>query len=259
MNDIFFSNSYIFQDCRFKYSHTSNNSLFGIQEHTFAYIIEGFVTFKDGRTAGPGSLIYTPKGTQGLSQWKGNPNIYHKVFRVNHLPTHINAPLKTYIIECDEEIKNKFKNIPTKPEKIYTALKMFYDALESVLPYLPSGKQRKEDIILDTAKKYIHYRHMQSIAEISKALGVSESYLYSTFKKKLGITPNDYRLQQISEIAVNLLSTTDKSLEEISSMLNFSSGAYLRKIIKKTTGKLPSEIRNDAKISGGTKEPKKIK
>ena len=38
---------------------------------------------------------------------------------------------------------------------------------------------------------------------------------------------------------------TDKKIEEISSMLNFSSSSYFRKILKQHTGKTPREIRKN--------------
>ena len=43
--------------------------------------------------------------------------------------------------------------------------------------------------------------------------------------------------------AVELLITTDMQVEEISSLLNFSSTSYFRKVLYKHTGKTPREIR----------------
>ena len=44
-------------------------------------------------------------------------------------------------------------------------------------------------------------------------------------------------------MAVELLTTTDKTVEEISSLLRFSSAAYFRKVLRKHTGLTPKQIR----------------
>ena len=44
-------------------------------------------------------------------------------------------------------------------------------------------------------------------------------------------------------MGIDLLVTTDKKIEEIADMLNFSSGSYFRKVLKKHTGCTPREIR----------------
>jgi AraC-like DNA-binding protein len=75
---------------------------------------------------------------------------------------------------------------------------------------------------------------------------VSTSGLYSIFKKQLGKTPNELHAEILCEKAVSLLSTTDKSVQEISDTLGFSSTSYFRKILKKHTGKAPLEIRKEA-------------
>jgi len=41
------------------------------------------------------------------------------------------------------------------------------------------------------------------------------------------------------------LLTTNKTVEEIASLINFSSASYFRKVLKKHTGSTPSEIRKN--------------
>ena len=72
---------------------------------------------------------------------------------------------------------------------------------------------------------------------------LSEPHLYYLFKKAGEVTPNEYRQKSLCDRAVELLITTDNSVEAISDMLGFSSSSYFRKILKKHTGKSPREIR----------------
>ena len=62
------------------------------------------------------------------------------------------------------------------------------------------------------------------------------------------MTPNEYRQIRLCEIGIELLSTTDKKVEEICNILHFSSSSYFRKILKKYTGCTPSEIRKRESI-----------
>ncbi len=55
--------------------------------------------------------------------------------------------------------------------------------------------------------------------------------------------PNEYRQRRLCECGIELLISTDKNLEEIATLLDFSSGSYFRRVLKKHTGKTPREIR----------------
>jgi len=72
---------------------------------------------------------------------------------------------------------------------------------------------------------------------------ISEPYLYTLFKKVTHITPNDYKQKILCEMGIELLLTTDKKIEEITTILKFSSSSYFRKVLKKHTGLTPREIK----------------
>ena len=59
-------------------------------------------------------------------------------------------------------------------------------------------------------------------------------------------TPNTQRQIILCERAVELLTTTDRPIEEISTALGFSSSAYFRKVMREHTGMTPREIRKNA-------------
>ena len=60
------------------------------------------------------------------------------------------------------------------------------------------------------------------------------------------MTPNEMRQQIAVEMAVKLLITTEKSVQQISDKLGFSSTDYFRRILRKHTGKTPRQIRSGA-------------
>lgn len=101
---------------------------------------------------------------------------------------------------------------------------------------------------VEKANDLIRKNPRQKISNIAAACGISESGLYYSFKKTFGITPNRARQMALCSNAVELLSTTDLSVEEISSRLGFSSSSYFRKVFRSCTQHTPREIRHNSQF-----------
>ncbi|MBQ1211258.1 MAG: helix-turn-helix domain-containing protein [Clostridia bacterium] len=86
-----------------------------------------------------------------------------------------------------------------------------------------------------------------TVGEVAAYCGVSESGLYALFKSTLNETPNRVRRQILCERAKELLSTTDLTVEQISSQLSFSSSSYFRKVFYEHIGKTPREVYREAR------------
>ena len=69
------------------------------------------------------------------------------------------------------------------------------------------------------------------------------SALYHIFKTENNLTPNELIQKIRCDKAVVLLTTTNKSIQEISDILEFSSTSYFRKVLYRYTQKTPKEIR----------------
>ena len=100
--------------------------------------------------------------------------------------------------------------------------------------------------IMQQISEYISNNPNVRISELAKHCNVSEPGLYSIFKRNLNKTPNTIRNEILCEKAILLLTTTNKSIQEISEELSFSSTSYFRKILKSYTGKTPREIRKNS-------------
>lgn len=66
------------------------------------------------------------------------------------------------------------------------------------------------------------------------------------FKEKAGCTPNDYKLKVKYQKGTELLLTTDKSVEEISAIIGFSSASHFRRVLKSQIGLTPKEVRKNS-------------
>ena len=80
--------------------------------------------------------------------------------------------------------------------------------------------------------------------------GLSLSNFYSLFKKYTGLTPVEYKNTYRVRMAQQLL-LQNKSIDEITERLNFSSPAYFRKVFKSVTGMLPGTYKKNASGYGG--------
>ena len=87
------------------------------------------------------------------------------------------------------------------------------------------------------------YLQIKNVCEIADKLSYSEYYLSHLFKRKMGITIKEYLTNKKLSYAMQLLVTSDMSVEKISDSLGFSSAHSFRRMFKKYTGVSPSEYK----------------
>ena len=87
------------------------------------------------------------------------------------------------------------------------------------------------------------YLQIRNVSEIAEKLSYSEYYLSHLFKKKMGITIKEYLTNKKIAYAIQLLETSEMSVEKISDSLGFSSAHSFRRMFKKYTGSSPSEYK----------------
>jgi AraC-like DNA-binding protein len=82
-----------------------------------------------------------------------------------------------------------------------------------------------------------------SLSELAARSNVSPSHLGERFRTEVGVPPRQYLLQARLNRALELLSEGDLSITQIALDLGFSSSQHMAAMIKKRTGKSPSEHR----------------
>ena len=99
--------------------------------------------------------------------------------------------------------------------------------------------------ILPKAAAYIqdHLGEDLSIKKISKEINASKSVLYKKFQNQFHCTVGEYINKKRVERAVQLLTTTSLSMEDISQVCGFSSGSYFTKIFKQNMGVTPLKFK----------------
>lgn len=106
----------------------------------------------------------------------------------------------------------------------------------------------------------IHYQHIESLkdmigfikenyadrislAEIATSGNVSKSSCNSIFKKHTGHTPNEYLIRYRLDKAMELLSTSDRTIGTISGMCGFTSASYMTEQFVKSYNITPRDFR----------------
>lgn len=215
--------------------------------HFFRKIVSGKVRIVSGKTElhlQSGDYVFLPKGLKFRTYWTPeNGCIRFYSFGFSLIPLEVPPDLQMQKLNCTPEQIALFRELEENLQVNPTSIGMLYRFFGAVLPKMAVSQRSKADQQLDAALAFMQANRGYTMADVARHCGISECSLFLKFRKHLGKTPVEIRHQLLCEEAANLLTSTDLSIEEISSRLGFSSSSYFRKILKKTTGQTPTQIR----------------
>lgn len=140
---------------------------------------------------------------------------------------------------------NKIKAVATL-EEIFDYYAAVYEAVIRALKEAEhhTDEDRKLDsIILDYIKE--NYTNAElSLQYLTDKFGISNKYISLLCKNELGVTYLQYVHEKRIGHAVELLETTDDTLEKISELSGYTSQLTFRRNFKMVTGMNPSDYRN---------------
>lgn len=248
MKHSLFSDRCKFMDYQFtKYRHT--DAADGANMHFLAVVEEGTCRLVSKKTTvelQAGDAFYIPLGIPYHSYWYGKPNIRFLSFGFTMFPEAVSVKYAMQKLPSDEITLSLLRAIPRQRQPDSNALAKLYTALSHVLPHMRYDDANSAEVVLENAKHYMIRHPEKRIPDVAKYCCISASRLYAIFKEVAGVSPNEYRQELLCKQAEDLLITTDRSIQDISDCLNFSSPSYFRKILRKYTGKTPREIRKEA-------------
>lgn len=250
MNDIEFFNNFTFREFIMSGTHTTDNT-HGVECHFLGYMKHGhgvLISDKESIEVYPKDLFYIPKGCKYRSTWIGEEIVRFDSIRFNHFPTRMSAGYVLQKIPYDEEIYSFYLTLSDNKELSSASIGKLYTLLGMLEPIMVQAQSNKPSDVVQRALDLMYVDHMRSIPEYAANCGVSESLLYLYFKEYAKETPNSARQRIACEKAINLLTTSTLSVEEICSRTGFSSSSYFRKILYSVTKKTPTEVRKSASI-----------
>ncbi len=183
--------------------------------------VYGWVTFIDGNS----DDIIGKMGLSNKNRIYSTQNIdeIEKVFRDMLYVKHGNADTEIYMDSCLLHLLSlsKYEKTPSRYE-------------ENV----------SENKYLGAALQYITFNFKKTdfrIADISKAIGISENYLRTIFREEMGISIRDYVIRERINIAVTLLKTSNYNINEIAQFCGYNDYKQFSEQFKKIMGVSPSK------------------
>jgi AraC-like DNA-binding protein len=224
----------------------TDNTQKGISKHYFGYLIKGNAKIKTKKAeliVKPNEIFYIPKGLKYQSEWFGEEiEFYSFGFEISP----INKSFVLQKIDCGEKAREVFHELCQEIHFKQIGIGKLYYFFELVAGGMIEADMPIANAVVEKAIEFMSNNPTVRIPDVAKACNISEPSIYLLFKKNLSKTPNEVRNKILCDKAILMLSTTNKSVEEISNTLNFSSTSYFRKILKAYTGKNPLQIRKES-------------
>jgi len=90
-----------------------------------------------------------------------------------------------------------------------------------------------------------NFANMISLEQLAEQVGISKYYFLRSFSKAIGMTPNDYVNRKRIEHSLELLLSTDYSLELIAREVGYSNASYFIRVFRKMIGQTPATFRSN--------------
>ena len=250
MNDITFTSGFNFRTIVFdKFHHTDNRA--GAPEHYFAYMLSGrckITTESETVEIHEGDIFYIPNKCSYQSYWYGEPEIKFVSLGFICLPNFENRSYPVQTIPSDPQSVDIILSLADHMTLSASDIGTFYTLVGILMPKMSHYTLCRTREIVEKTQKFLAEHPFAKTADVAKYCAVSEAALYSAFQKASDITPNQLRNQLILEKAKDILITTDKPIEYISNLLQFSSASYFRKKFKEHFNMTPKEMRKRYRI-----------
>lgn len=250
MNQSLFSENFrflLFSYCTYHY----NDARQGNDCHYIGFMRKGEGRLTDGKTTlvvREGELFYIPMGFCYESHWSGSPEVTFDSYAFSYFPRPSFGTYPLQKIPTSSKILERLEALATHKTVDCHSIGCLYLLLDAILPVMQIENFGNKQVVVDEAIRYMQGTAKCSVPDLARYCRISESGLYSAFRTVKKCTPVEMWHRVQSERAVNLLLTTDLSIEAISERLGFCSTSYFRKILRATTGKTPREIRKSASI-----------
>lgn len=249
MQEVNFYKTFNFNIFKFDGYHLTDSTKSPVSHHYFGCLIKGTAKIKTHRTElllKPDEIFYIPKGLKYQSQWYGDDNKKIEFYSFGFEISPINNNFVLQKVNCNRKAKEIFYELCNDIYLTEKPIGKLYYFFSLVSENMKKTKHTHINPIIEEAIHYMSENPNLKISDIARLCNISEPNIYLIFKKHLNKTPNEIRNKILCDKAVSLLTTTNKSVQEISDTLGFSSTSYFRKILKIHTGKIPLEIRKES-------------
>lgn len=244
MNDVEFYNGFSFR--LYEFIHNRSHIFDAMPYHFIAYVYKGIAHFvsQDGDfTVTSGDFFYLPKGLNYRSSWEVDEEVRFATFGFSFFP----QPEKRYYpmqkIRAVPEAVRLQAQLVANRRVSSTSVGILYQLLGCLQPHMTYAEQSKKTVLVEQAENYWQEHPFANAQETAQVCGVSASSLYAAFRDVRECSMVEAKHKLLADKAVDLLLTTDKSIEDISEQLGFSSATYFRKVFREQLSLSPRDAR----------------
>lgn len=225
----------------------TTGSLQSYSKPCIGYLLRGQGKFfYNGNTyfAEEGDLIYIAKDTKYYSVWYGEPEIVFYSLSFDFAHPYAFYDYRFQIVKgiSREHFDGILANLDKRP---MLALSHAYALLDEIYPKMKTDATPIQSGAIEKAIIHIenNYREPIKIDELCRICHLGRSSLFEAFKRRTGVSPINYKHNVMIQHALDMLSHTDMTVDEISEAVGFSSSNYFRTVFYELTGKTPKEVR----------------
>lgn len=131
---------------------------------------------------------------------------------------------------------------------------LFYAVLYSIFHERRTGKASPVPVdVFEQAKLYLEENYAQSnpVRPLADSLGVTRASLYERFKRRMGISPQQFVMQKRLDAACLALSEEGMSLDEIAVSCGLRDKSYFSRVFKQKYGISPGSYRREQSGKAG--------
>ncbi|MBE6602005.1 MAG: helix-turn-helix transcriptional regulator [Ruminococcaceae bacterium] len=250
MDNLRFYNSFHFAVLSHKKSKHTDNSR-GIDRHFIGRMRRGCGKLvpdgKEPLLLAPGDVFYLPQGLRYHSYWTPengeDGTVEWESYGFDFFPCKSGRQYAMQKLSPSKLALTYLDQIGVSHEERVSSVGFLYAFLGEVFPTMQRLDTDPRRELFSKAQHYIYNHKDLKVPELARHCGMSESGLYAFFRSYAQTTPIEEKNRVLVNKAITLLGSTDLSVEEISDRVGFQSVAYFRKIVRKNTGKTPTEIR----------------
>lgn len=129
------------------------------------------------------------------------------------------------------------------------AFQYLYTFSEYLFDLISSTEMDRSELLLSKIERYIldHIASPLTLSEIASSVNYNATYISRLYKKFRGIPLPKFILQSRISLAKNLLTGTDKSIQDIACETGFDTSQYFSIVFKRETGITPRDFRRNAR------------
>lgn len=149
--------------------------------------------------------------------------------------------LSQRLLECTElTLINELRRLGLMLEFISLVIESFTKGAQVIRHH----HDYSPDVYVNHALDFIRFNYASiKVNDIAKYIGINRSYLTNIFKKKIGVSPQEYLLQYRLNMGCQLLLTTNLSIQEVAQKIGYENPLTFSKMFKNAYGISPRNYR----------------